>query len=146
MKIFVASSWKNREKVREMSIRLRRGGHRVYDFTDPSCRKVPETPPEVNAEEFDPEKHKYSEYLKNLKGLYASVMNNQEALRWCELCILLLPCGMDAHADWAYALGYGKDTLVVGQPRKGERAPVHMWADRVIDDVDDVYKYIKENY
>jgi len=146
MKIYISSSWKNREKVREIAVNLRNDGHKVYDFTDPACRKAPETPPEANAVEFDPAIHKYSEYVRNLKGLYASVMNNQEALRWCDLCILLLPCGNDAHADWAYALGLGKNTLVIGQPRKGERSPSHMWADKIIDNVDDVYDYIRENY
>jgi len=142
MKIYISSSWKNRDKVREMTVRLRKDGHKVYDFTDPTTRKVPESPPEVFPE-FNPAKDKYSEYCRNVNA-YACVMNNQEALRWCDLCILLLPCGNDAHSDWGYAVGNGKHSVVVGTPR--DRAYTHLWADKIIDNPDDVYAFIKSYY
>jgi len=147
MKIYIASSWKNREKVREMANRLRKDGHKVYDFTDISNRKIPELSPEfIKKGEYDPAKHKsYSDFLR-CREMYASVMNNQEALRWCDLVVMLLPCGNDAHSDWAYAVGQGKSTLVVGQPRKGEQSYTQLWADKIIDNPEDVYKFIKDNY
>ena len=132
-----------------MANRLRKDGHKVYDFTDPTTRKVGECPPENQQEPFDPEIHKsYAAYLKCEKAtrMYASVMNNQEALRWCDLVILLLPCGNDAHSDWAFAVGLGKASVVVGQPRKGEQSYTEMWADKILDNPDDVYKFIKEFY
>jgi|GEM_PF-6877283 len=98
MKVFVASSWKNREKVRDMSIRLRRDGHKVYDFTDSECRKVQECPPEKQQGPFDQSKHKsYSAYLRTANYMYAAVMNNQEEIRKCDLLIMLLPCGNDTY-------------------------------------------------
>jgi len=149
MKIYISSSWSNRAKVREIATQLRRDGHNVYDFTDPATRKVPECPPESQQEPFDPAIHKsYAAYMKTEKAarLYASVMNNQEAIRWCDLVILLLPCGNDSHADWAYGVGQGKRSIVVGQPRKGEQTYTQMWADKIIDTVPEMYAYIKENY
>jgi len=132
-----------------MAIRLRKDGHHVYDFTDPNTRKVSETPPEAQQEPFDPKIHKsYAAYMKNDKAklMYASVMNNQEALRWCDLVILLLPCGNDAHADWAFGVGLGKQSIVVGQPRAGEQTYTQLWADKILDNPDDVYDFIEKAY
>ncbi|MCL2228624.1 MAG: toll/interleukin-1 receptor domain-containing protein [Firmicutes bacterium] len=149
MKIYISSSWKNREKVREMANRLKKDGHKVFDFTDSNCRKIAERPPEKQQEPFDPDKHKsYADYMKSEKAayMYAAIMNNQEAIRWCDLVILLLPCGNDAHADWAYGVGLGKKSVVVGQPRKGEQSYTQLWADKILDNPNDVYKFIKEYY
>lgn len=143
-KIYISSSWKNRTAVRAMADRLRKEGHRVYDFTDPTTRKIPEMPPEEWPEKFDPSKHKWSEFTRHSK-IYAAVMNNQEAIRWCDLVILLNPCGSDSHADWAFGVGLGKQSVVVGQPRAGEQTFTQLWADRILDNPDDVYDWIRDN-
>lgn len=146
MKIFISSSWKNREKVRELAVKLRKEGHKVYDFTDPECRKTAEFPHEKRPAPYDPAVHKsYAALLRN-SDMYAAVMNNQEAIRWCDLVILLLPCGLDAHTDWAYGLGLGKANVIIGAPLAGDISYNHCWADKVLDNPDDVYKYIKEMY
>jgi len=146
MKIYISSSWKNRDKVREMAVRLRKEGHRVYDFTDPECRKTAEFPHEKRPAPFDPVVHKsYAALLRN-SDMYAAVMNNQEAIRWCDLVILLLPCGLDAHSDWGYGVGLGKASVICGLPKAGDTVYTHCWADKVLDNPDDVYKFIKENY
>lgn len=132
MNIYISSSWKNRDRVRALAISLRENGHQVYDFTDPDSRKMPEIPPEKFPDAFDPEKHLYREYL-NVPEWKAAVQCNREALDRCDAVVLLLPCGNDAHADWAYAVGKGKWTAVVGQPRKGERTPSHWWTDAFLD-------------
>jgi hypothetical protein len=133
--IYISSSWKNRERVRALAEMLRGDGHEVYDFTDPSCRKSEEIPPERFPEEFDPEQHLYSEYLDRPEW-HQAVSENRQALDRCDLVVLLLPCGNDAHADWAYAVGRGKKSVVVGHPGKGERSPVHLWADGFCSDTD----------
>lgn len=132
-----------------MAVRLRKDGHKVYDFTDPACRKTEEFPHEKRPEAYDPSVHKsYAELLRknSSKGMYAAVMNNQEALRWCDLVVLLLPCGIDAHTDWAYALGQGKATVIVGSPHAGDISYNHCWAEKVLDNPEDFYKYVKEAY
>lgn len=141
MNIYISSSWKNREQVREMAIKLREMGHEVYDFTDPKCRTTPEIPPEKFPEEFDPEKHLYSEYIQRDEWRKA-IIENRRAIHHADFIILLLPCGNDSHADWAYGVGRGIPNMVVGQPRKGERSPVHMWADAILDTVSQAYAYI----
>jgi hypothetical protein len=143
MKIYISSSWKNRDTVREIAIRLRKLGHEVYDFTDPNCRQLPEIPPEKFPEQFDPTKHNYRQYLNRSKWREA-VTENRKAIEWADLIVLLLPCGIDATADWALGVGLGKWSIVVGHPLAGERNPVHLWANKMIDTVDDLLKWFKE--
>lgn len=61
--IFIASSWRQRKRVRKLAEQLRKIGFDVYDFTDPSCRETEEIPPEKFPEQFNPERHNYWEYL-----------------------------------------------------------------------------------
>jgi hypothetical protein len=141
MKIYISSSWKNRDQVRELAHRLRAHRHEVYDFTDPSCRNTPEIPPEAFPEQFDPAVHDYAKYMQNPYWIQA-VQDNRKALEWCDAVILLLPCGNDAHADWALGVGLGKRSIVVGQPHKGERSPVHHWADAILRTLDDAVEWV----
>lgn len=129
--VYLSSSWKNRDRVRAMAIRLRALGHTVYDFTDPTCRDTPEIPPELFAEQFDLAKQEYRTYINKPEWI-AAVECNQKALHRCDICVLMLPAGNDAHSDWAYAVGRGKITIVVGAPRAGDRTPTHLWADFIV--------------
>ena len=142
MNIYVSSSWKQRDRVRSLAILLRTAGHEVYDFTDPACRKTPEIPPERFPELFDPAVHTYHEYTQAVPEWRLAVECNQQALRNCDLCVLLLPCGNDAHADWAFAVGLGKKTVVIGHPNKDERTPSHMWADALLKDEQALMKWL----
>lgn len=142
MNIYISSSWKNRERVREMAERLTSMGHDVYDFTDSRCRKMPEIPPERFSEEYDPDTMVYREYIRRPEW-QAAVTENRQAIAWADLIILLLPCGNDSHADWALGVGMGIRSVVVGRPRRGERSPVHIWANEIVDSVDDAYKWIE---
>ena len=135
MKIYISSSWKNRNLVREISNRIRKLGHKVYDFTDPRCRASEEITMEKlhrvgRAEVYL--KSSYKEHLARAEWMSA-VLENKRALNSCDLVILLLPCGIDAHSDWAYAVGRNKRTIIVGTPEEGERSLVHLWADRLFE-------------
>jgi hypothetical protein len=145
MNTYISSSWKMREDVRALAVDLRGRGHEVYDFTDPKSRDGSiEIPPEKFPDEFDPTKHRYAEYIQAVPEWKDAVMGNQAALDRCDLVILLLPCGNDAHADAFYALGAGKRLIVCGQPRKGERTPTHLWAEAIIDHWGLVGSYLTE--
>ena len=143
MNIYISSSWKNRDKVRALAIQLRQYGHDVYDFTDLDCRKTPEIPPEKYPELFDPEKHIYRNYINN-PDWRAAVMGNYKAIAWANLIVLLLPCGIDSHSDWALGVGMGKHSVVIGHPPKGERSPVHLWADNMYDTIDEFLECCEE--
>jgi len=131
--VYISSSWKNRVVVREIANTLRVRGLSVYDFTDPACRSYPEIPPEKFPEPFDPERHVYSEYLSKNTEWCRAINENKQVLTRCGAVLLLLPCGIDATADWAFAVGHGKPSVVVGHPARGERSPVHLWADFMVE-------------
>jgi len=130
--VYISSSWKQRERVGALACGLIAHGVSVYDFTNPACRDSPEIPPEKFPQQFDPEIHSYREYI-NKPEWRAAVECNRRALDACKVVILLLPCGNDAHADWAYAVGRGAYTIVVGHPNKDERTPSHLWCDSFIE-------------
>lgn len=142
MKIYISATWKNRLSVRKLAETLRLHGHEVFDFTDPDSRKTHEVPPEMFPEKFDPSKHIYKEYID--RNEWRNVVNeNREAIKWADLIILLLPCGIDATADWALGVGMGKCSIIVGHPNSGERSEVHLWADDILNSVDDILPWLK---
>ena len=144
MKIYISASWKNRVKVRELSETLRNYNYDVFDFTDPQNRKTNEVPPEMFLEQFDPSQHIYSKYLERKE--WRDVVNeNREEIEKADLIILLLPCGIDATADWALGVGMGKHSIIVGHPPKGEGSEVHLWADEIPDSKEDIISWLKSH-
>lgn len=145
MKIYLSASWKKISIVRELAQVLRANGHEVFDFSDPNCRQMVANPPEMYPEPFDPSSHIYGEYL-NQDEWRAAVNENREEIARSDLIILLLPCGIDATADWALGIGMGKRSIIVGHPAKGERSEVHLWADAMLEDIKDVVPWLNYNY
>jgi hypothetical protein len=141
---FIASSWKQRDRVRTLAETIRKIGFPVFDFTDPACRKTAEIAPEKCPELFDPEKQSYWSYLHEHQPWYKAVEENRENIEKCSRLLLLLPCGIDATADWAYAAGRGKETYIIGEPTAGERSPVHLWADGWFPDEESFLHHLRE--
>lgn len=145
MKIYISSSWKNRERVRILANKIREHlQFEVYDFTDSNCRKTPEIPPERFPDNFDPVKHIYKNYIRSVIEWQQAVEENKQAIINCDLVVLMLPCGNDAHADAYFGLGLGKKLVVCGQPRKNERSTTHLWADNILDFDFEVIDYLLE--
>ncbi len=144
MKIYISASWKNRIAVRNLAETLRKYGHDVFDFTDPRYRKTSESPPEMFPEQFDPSRHIYSKYLDRKE--WRDVVNeNREEIRKADLIILLLPCGIDATADWALGVGMGKKSIIVGHPNYGERSEVYLWADSILESTEDILPWLESH-
>jgi hypothetical protein len=141
MRIYISSSWKNRDRVRAFANAARSRGITVYDFTDARCRRTEEIPPEKFPEQFDPERHVYAKYLSRPEWRQA-VMENMFALQRVDVVVLLLPCGIDATADWAYAIGRGVLSVVVGHPPAGERSPVHLWATKMVETDEEALRWL----
>ncbi len=121
MKIYVASSWRNLLQP-AIVIALRRCGHEVYDFRNPSPGEVKTVPGRGTGTgfqwaELDPAwaswtPAQYREALKHPRAQegYAADIG---ALRWCDACVLVLPSGRSASLELGYALGQGKQCSVV---------------------------------
>ena len=106
MKIYVASSWRNR--YQPVVVKLLRGrGHSVYDFKDTDGFHWSEVDPKWQT--WTPE-----EYLIGLNHLcaYRGFNRDMTALRECEACIYVMPCGVSASLEAGWACGAGKRLFV----------------------------------
>lgn len=111
MKIYVASSWRNTLQAGIVHA-LRRCGHEVYDFRHPKSGNSG-----FNWRDIDPNwmtwtPKRYREALQHPVAV-AGYELDMEALRACDACVLVLPCGRSASWEFGYAMGQGKQGCVV---------------------------------
>lgn len=116
MKIYVASSWRNRHQ-HDVVDTLRADGYDVYDFKNPANKsgfgwhEIDRYWQAWSAEEFRQAlDHKLAE---------AGFKSDMDALRACDACVLVLPCGRSAHTEAGWAAGAGKKTIVYYPADKG---------------------------
>lgn len=105
MKIYVASSWRN-EFQPEVVSALRKDGHEVYDFKDSDGFSWGEI--DENWLNWTPQ-----EYLAALDHHCANRGFNRDmtALRECDACVFVMPCGVSASMELGWAVGAGKITV-----------------------------------
>ena len=111
MKIYIASSWRNRNQPAVVEC-IRAKGHEVYDFRHPpggdgldSWRKV-----DPNWERWTPEEFRAALKTPIAK---ASLSSDFDAMKWAEALVLVLPCGKSAHLELGWAIGQKKKTVVL---------------------------------
>lgn len=119
MKIYVASSWRNTEQPAVVQA-LQNFGHEVYDFKNPQ--------PGDNGfhwSEIDRD-WKYWTGPTFLRALehpiaQAGFKSDMDALRSCDACVLVLPCGRSAHLELGWAVGAGKrSAILLADPNRPE--------------------------
>ena len=111
LKVYVASSWRNLLQPAIVTM-IRRMGHKVYDFRNPRPGDVG-----FSWREIDPNWQQWSptEYREAMKHPVAERGYNLdiEALRACDVCVLVLPSGRSASWEFGYACGQGRRGIVV---------------------------------
>lgn len=111
MKIYVASSWRNHLQPAVVQT-LRRIGHEVYDFKNPSPGNTG-----FNWREIDPKWMEWSpkQYAEALTHPIAKAgfECDMTALRACDVCLLVLPSGRSASFEFGWAIGAGKEGAVL---------------------------------
>jgi nucleoside 2-deoxyribosyltransferase len=111
MKVYLASSWRNARQPAVLAA-LRKAGHKVYDFRKPSP-----VHDGFSWRSIDPQWEYWTptEYRDALKHHVAEVgfSLDMEALRECDVCVLLMPCGRSAHLELGWAAGAGKLTYAL---------------------------------
>jgi hypothetical protein len=143
-RIYVASSWRNPDQPMIVQT-LRADGHEVYDFRNPpsstafSWHEVDPSIPVGPADLVLPADH-----IVAMLDHPASVVgfgSDMGGLRWCDTCLLVLPCGRSAHLEAGWAAGAGKFT--VGLMAHGE--PDLMWKmlDHLCSDFNAVRKVLR---
>lgn len=108
IKIYVATSWKNKSQ-HEVVLLLRAHGYEVYDFADSEGFHWSEVDKNYTNWLSDP-----LNYLKGLEHERAIQGFNRDmgALKNCDVCLYVMPCGISASMELGWAVGAGKYTIV----------------------------------
>ena len=124
-KIYIASSWKNALKVRDLAALLRIHGHQVFDFTDTNNRPANLDKFVFGAKQWaefsgkNPDQIEYIDFLTwpPTKRAFAS---DRAGLDWADTVVLLIPSGRSSHLEAGYGVGQGKELFIVGNLPIGE--------------------------
>jgi Nucleoside 2-deoxyribosyltransferase len=131
IKIYVASSWRNTYQP-EVVRRLREYGHNVYDFKDSDG---------FHWNEIDEKWLIWTpkEYITGLQHACAERGFNRdmEALKNCDVCVYVMPCGVSASLEMGWACGMGKRCFVYVPELREPDLMVKM-AELVTDNLEDI--------
>jgi nucleoside 2-deoxyribosyltransferase len=110
-RIYVASSWRNLMQQGVVHT-LRAAGYEVYDFKNPEPGDDGFRWMEIDPawESWDPETFRESLFHPiALRGFN----RDMEALKRCDVCLLVNPCGRSAHLEAGWAIGAGKRVILL---------------------------------
>ena len=130
MKIYVASSWKNKDLCLSLAAWLRSEGHEVDCFCDPSTGRYSFHWSELVEKEDDLAAFDQFKFMADPRTRRA-FDEDKKWLDWAEAVVLLLPSGRSAHLEGGYAKGQGKRLYILGDFRPGEYEVMYGFADGV---------------
>jgi hypothetical protein len=138
MNIYVASSWRNTFQPGVVAA-LRQDGHTVYDFKDAEGFHWSSVDPAWTRWTVD-----ISLYLKGLTHPNAErgFARDMAALRACDVCVYVMPCGVSASLEAGWAIGAGKPTVVY-VPALAEPDLMVKMANLITDSLDGVRAYVR---
>jgi hypothetical protein len=113
LRIYVASSWRNELQPRVVAA-LRAAGHEVHDYKEPGGDGEGPSAEEMEGMtgmRFEPAR--FRELLTEHPLAGTLFDKDMGALRACDACVLVLPCGRSAHLELGWAVGAGKHTLAL---------------------------------
>ncbi len=112
-KVYVASSFRNLRQPAVVKA-LRKAGFEVYDFRHPAPGERGFAWAEVDPgwKRWDVET--FREALDHPVALYGFRLDFN-ALRECDCCVLVNPCGRSAHLEAGFAIGSGKPVFLLLQ-------------------------------
>ena len=155
--IYVASSWRNPDQPQVVQL-LRQDGHEVYDFRNPVAAvgtTLIEGSLSENARgqgtafdwaQIEPDWQQWDadRFIAALDHprAQAGFKSDFDALKACEICVLVLPCNRSAHLELGYAVGKGKLTLVL---MLGDNEPelMYLMVDGICTRVDELRAWLK---
>ncbi len=135
MRIYVASSWRNVYFPEVVEV-LRNAGHDVYDFRNPPSGDEGFKWSAVGEDWMEWTPSEYREHLSHPKA-EKQFANDIEAMRSCEACVLLLPCGRSAHTEAGGFAGQGKPVYVL-IPERQEPELMYKLFHRICCSIDDL--------
>ncbi len=118
---FIASRWRNKDLVLDLTQKIRNKGKIVYCFIegDGNNYDLKDLKGEKTPDEFMKQFESIPDWVNNpkVKDVFEVDMN---ALKDSETLILLLPSGKSAHMEAGVAYGLGKKCIVVGELKETE--------------------------
>lgn len=144
MKIYVASSWRNEEAHAAAVRALRDEGHEVYDFRNPEPGDKG-----FSWRQIDPDRAWLQDPERFRAGLLHPVAQrgfalDMTALRTCDACVLVLPCGRSAHLELGWAAGAGKRSIVVLDSPISEPELMYLACDAICVSVSEVIAELRK--
>jgi hypothetical protein len=131
MKIYVASSWRNKYQQNVVSI-LRDQGYEVYDFRNPAPGDHGFAWSQIDPDWLALDPYRFRECLLDPIAV-VGFEKDSTAVRECDLCVLVLPCGRSAHLEAGFSAGMGKP-LIVYMPESCEPELMYSWARKIVVD------------
>lgn len=118
---FIASRWRNKEDVLNLTHQLRNKGKSVYCFIEGDGKNyyLKNAEQQHDPEEFMKMFERIPDWQTNphVREIFDVDMN---ALRDSEVLVLLLPAGKSAHIEAGAAYGMGKKMIVIGEQKETE--------------------------
>jgi len=142
MKIYLASSWRNTKQPAVLAA-LRAAGFEVYDFRNPGPENYGFSWTEIDPGWRGWDTATFREAL-NHPAAERGFSLDMEALKACDVCVLLHRCGTSSHLELGYAKGAGKKTVVIWEDGLEPELMVKM-ADAIVADVEECIAYLSRN-
>lgn len=128
MRIYVAGSFKNAERIRVIGDALRLSGYEVYVFCDehePTYRLSQELRQDVDVTTLTPQAIQTNKTLLTIGSL------NYMRLIQCDALVLVLPCGRSAHLEAGWMCGQNRPVYVIGPMVPGEFDAMYVMVDGI---------------
>lgn len=134
MKIYLASSWKNKEIVDFIASELRGQGHEVDNFSDSSNGRFVFDWRELKLNNIN------AKTFLNDKRTQRAFQEDKKMIEWADAIVMIMPCGRSSHLEMGYAIGKGKRSIIY-YPHgfvPGEFETMYGFADLITDSLTDV--------
>ncbi|MCR4582199.1 MAG: nucleoside 2-deoxyribosyltransferase [Prevotella sp.] len=138
--IYVASSWRNTYYEGVVKA-LREAGHDVYDFRNPPSGDIGFKWSSVAENYMDWSPEEYRRQLAHPKAV-RQFANDIEAMRACDVCVLVLPCGRSAHTEAGWFAGSGRKVLAF-IPERQEPELMYKLFDAVCTTMEELLEALK---
>lgn len=126
MKIYLASSWRNKVAVLALKKFLVEEGHEVDAFCDPSDgRYVFDWRDLPNAEQLNAKTFLQDERTQR------ACREDIAKIEWADALVLILPCGRSSHWEAGEVKGRGKKVFIYGPMPAGEFDVLYARADGI---------------
>lgn len=123
MKVYIATSWRNEQLVQDLAKVIRGSGLEVYCFAEPGPEQHIFNWPDVVSMQEDGISCLQNWNSKKAYGF------DKAGLDWANVCVLVNPCGRDAHLEAGYIKGKGGYLYIIGDFPKGEFSNIYHLAD-----------------